>query len=207
MKKNLLAIACITVSVGLTACSDSGTSTSNTNDSSNASANNTAAGTTTDANNTTGSTSNAAKTPFSAQDSTFVMKAAMGGMMEVESGNVAQQNGMHDRVKAFATMMVNDHGKANNELMALASGRGVTLPTALPQDMQNHMEEMKKMKGKAFDKHYMGMMVNDHQKTIKDFETQANSGSDPDLKAWAAKTLPVLQMHRDSATAINSAIK
>ncbi|HUC82794.1 MAG TPA: DUF4142 domain-containing protein [Flavisolibacter sp.] len=206
MKKNLLAIACFSVAVAFTACSDSATSTSDAGDSTNASTNSTATESG-DANNTTGSTTATTKTPLSAQDSTFVMKAAMGGMMEVESGNVAQQNGNHDRVKSFATMMVNDHSKANSELMALVSGRGITLPTALPQDMQSHMEEMKKMKGAAFDKHYMGMMVNDHQKTITDFQSQANNGSDPELKAWAAKTLPVLQMHADSAKAINSAIK
>lgn len=207
MKKNLLAIACFSTAIVLTACSDSGTSTTTTGDSTNNTSSNTASGAN-DANTTTTGTNTAStKTPLSAQDSTFVMKAAMGGMMEVEAGNVAQQNGMHDRVKAYATMMVNDHNKANSELMALVSGRGMTLPTALPPDMQNHMEEMRKMKGKAFDKHYMGMMVNDHQKTVSDFETQANSGSDPELKAWAAKTLPTLQMHRDSATAINKVIK
>ena len=91
--------------------------------------------------------------------------------MEVEAGNLAQQNAASDRVKAFGTMMVNDHNKANSELMALASGRGATPPTALPADMQTHMEQMRKMTGKAFDKHYMSMMVNDHQKTIADFET------------------------------------
>ena len=61
------------------------------------------------------------------------------------------------------------------------------------------------MKGKSFDSHYMGMMVKDHQKTLTDFEKQSTGGSDADLKAWAAKTLPTLQMHRDSATAISKA--
>ncbi|HYC27314.1 MAG TPA: DUF4142 domain-containing protein, partial [Chitinophagaceae bacterium] len=172
-----------------------------TTDSSNA-ANNTGT------NNTNAATiSTANRLPLSAEDSTFVMKAAIGGLMEVEAGNLAQQNATNERIKAFGTMMVNDHTKANSELMALASGRGVTLPTTLPPDMIKHMEEMRKMKGKAFDNHYMGMMVNDHQKTIADFEKQANSGSDSELKAWAAKTLPALQMHRDSATTINKAIK
>lgn len=188
--------------IGFFACSDSGTDTT-TSDTTSTTTNNTAS----DNSNTSTTTSTANQTPLSMQDSTFVMKAAMGGMMEVEAGNVAQQNGMHERVKAFATMMINDHSKANSELMALASGRGMTVPTALPPDMQNHMEEMRKMKGKAFDNHYMNMMVNDHQKTISDFQAQANNGTDAELKAWAAKTLPVLQMHRDSATAINKALK
>ena len=209
MKKMNSLIAGIVISAALTACSDTGTSTTNAGDSTNTgtntSDNNASATTNTNTTSTTTSTGN--RMPLSAQDSTFVMKAAAGGLMEVEAGNVAQQTAMHDRVKAFGSMMVNDHTKANSELMALVAGRGMTVPTTLPPDMQQHMEELKKMKGKAFDNHYMNMMVNDHQKTIADFEKQANSGADAELKAWAQRTLPALQMHRDSATAINKAIK
>ena len=209
MKKTHLTIAGFVLLTGLAACSDSGTTpTSNPSDSGAHTSNNTATSTpATNENAGTANTTAANRLPLSTQDSTFVMKAAMGGMMEVEAGNVAQQNAANGRVKAFGTMMVNDHNKANSELMSMVSGRGATPPTALPADMQKHMEEMRKMTGKAFDKHYMSMMVNDHQKTIADFQKQANGGSDPELKAWAAKTLPVLLMHRDSATAINKAIK
>jgi putative membrane protein len=205
MKKMNLILAGTFLAIGFSACSDSGTSnTTTTTDSTSTTTatNNTATDT-----NTATTTSTAIRTPFDTQDSTFVMKAAMGGMMEVEAGNIAQQNASHDRVKAFGTMMVNDHGKANSELMALAAGRGITLPTALPPDMQKHMDEMRKMKGKAFDNHYMSMMVDDHKKDVALFEKQSTGGTDAELKAWAAKTLPVLQMHRDSATAINKAIK
>ena len=203
MKKMNLSLAGLFLLAGFTACNETGTDTSTTTnttttDSTNITTNTTG---TTD----TGSTSTATRTPFSTQDSTFVMKAAVGGMMEVEAGNIAQQNAASDRVKAFASMMVNDHSKANSELAALASGRGVTIPTALPADMQKHLDEMRKMKGKSFDSHYMGMMVKDHQKTLTDFEKQSTGGSDADLKAWAAKILPTLQMHRDSATAISKA--
>lgn len=146
---------------------------------------------------------NTEKTPLSAQDSTFVVKAATGGLMEVDAGNLAQQNAASDRVKTYATMMVNDHSKSNQELMSLASGRGITLPASLPADKQKHMEAMRNMKGKSFDSHYMSMMLTDHKKTVSDFEKQASAGADADLKAWAAKTLPTLKMHLDSAQAIS----
>jgi len=208
MKKINLLLAGLVLVTGFTACSNSNNSTENTATS--ADSNNLATNPSSPPGNNSGTTStgtNTSRMPLSPQDSTFVMKAALGGIMEVEAGNVAQQNGMHDRVKAFAMMMANDHSKSNSELMALVQGRGMNVPMTLPADMQKHMEEMRKMKGKAFDNHYMNMMVNDHQKTIAEFEKQANSGADAELKSWAQKTLPVLQMHRDSATAINQAVK
>lgn len=146
-------------------------------------------------------------TRLNAADSTFLMKAAAGGLMEVQAGQTAQQNGQSERVKSFGGMMVNDHSKANQELMSLASNKGLTPPSTLPPDKQRHVEEMKKMQGKAFDRHYMDMMVKDHKNDVAEFEKAAGNATDPDVKAFAAKTLPVLRMHRDSATAIHSALR
>lgn len=137
------------------------------------------------------------------EDSIFVMKAAEGGMMEVEAGNIALQSSSNDRVKTFATMMVNDHGKANSELMSLASKHGMILPTSLPADKQAHLDGMKKMQGKAFDKHYIAMMKNDHKNAIADFEKQVSAGADGQLKSFAEKTIPTLKLHRDSVTALS----
>jgi putative membrane protein len=146
-------------------------------------------------------------TALNAQDSSFAMKAAAGGMMEVEAGNASQQKAQNSRVKAYGAMMVKDHSAANQELMTILSGRGMQAPSALPQEHQNHLAALNKTNGAAFDKQYMSMMVSDHEKTIADFERQANAGTDAALKAFAAKNLPILRMHRDSAVAINNAIK
>jgi putative membrane protein len=152
-------------------------------------------------NNTSGTPTMSSAT-LTKEDSMFVMDAALGGLMEVESGNQAQQNASNPRVKNFGSMMVNDHGKANEELKNLVSGKGMTLPSALPEDLQKKMDEMKKMKGKTFDSHYMSMMDDDHKKTIDKFEKQANSGGDAQLKSWASSALPVLKKHLDSVQAI-----
>src|SRR5215217_83043 len=68
---------------------------------------------------------------MASQDRNFVMDAAMGGMMEVELGRVAAQQGASEAVKQFGQRMVDDHSAANTELMSLASSKGITLPTAL----------------------------------------------------------------------------
>ena len=142
-------------------------------------------------------------TPLTGKDSTFAMEAASGGMMEVEAGNIAQQNASNERVKAFAAMMVRDHSKANQELKALATSRGMMLPDSMMKKHRNHIQMMQKMSGKALDRHYMNMMVTDHREDVSKFENASKNAMDADLKAWAGKTLPVLMMHRDSATAIN----
>ena len=144
-------------------------------------------------------------TPLSKPDSMFVTEAALGSMMEVEAGNLAQQNASSQRVKDYGAMMVRDHGQANNELKSLVSSHGIMLPDSLPTAQRKHIESMRKMTGKAFDSHYVSMMKDDHRKDIAKFEKEANSGKDADIKNWASKTLPTLKMHRDSIEAISKA--
>ena len=141
-------------------------------------------------------------TPLTKNDSTFVLDAAVGGLMEVQAGQLAQQNAKSQRVKDFGGMMVTDHTKANDELRSYASGHGITLPHSLPADKQKHINSMRKMQGAAFDRHYLSMMVSDHQKVIAKFKKQSESADDAQLKTWATNTLPVLQKHLDSVQAI-----
>ena len=152
-------------------------------------------------------TPNYSSAKLNAADSTFVMKAAVGGMTEVQGGQTAQQSAQNDRVKNFGQMMVNDHSKANQQLQSLAAAKGLTLPADLPADKQKMLTQMKSTQGAAFDKHYMSMMVEDHQKDVADFEKQSNSASDPDVRSFASQTLPGLKIDLDSAKAINCAIK
>jgi putative membrane protein len=120
---------------------------------------------------------------LSAADKTFMMNAAKGGMMEVEMGKQAAQNAQNGDVKKFGNRMVTDHSKANNELMALAKEEGVTLSGG-------------KSPGKwKSDKDYMDDMVKDHQKDLAEFQKEAQSGTDPDLKAFAAKGAKMVSTH------------
>ena len=136
----------------------------------------------------------------------FALKAGAGGMMEVELGNLAQSNGQLARVKSFGAMMVKDHGAANKELMALSQQKAFNIPSTLPAEMQMHINELKALKGSEFDKKYMDMMVKDHKDDIDLFEEASKHSPDPDIKAFATKTLPTLKMHLDSAKAIHKVL-
>jgi putative membrane protein len=132
----------------------------------------------------------------------FATEAAGGGMMEVTLGQVAQQQAMSQRVKDFGGMMVTDHTKANNELKAIATAKSFTLPAGLPEKHQHHVDDLSKKQGKDFDNAYIKMMVNDHEDDIKAFEKAAKNSTDTTLRSFAARTLPTLRKHLDSARAI-----
>jgi len=137
---------------------------------------------------------------------TFLRKAAVGGIMEVEAAKIAQKNAKSQEVKDFAAKMFEDHTKANVELKELAVKKKVITPDALPADDQIHLDEMKKTTGSTFDKHYMGMMVTDHEKTVALFKEGAQN-RDTQLKTWATKTLAIIQQHDEMAKKIALGLK
>jgi putative membrane protein len=132
---------------------------------------------------------------LSAKDKSFMMKAAKGGMMEVEWGKLAAQHGQNPDVKKFGNRMVTDHSKANGELMGLAREEGVKLSS-------------EKAGGKwKSDKDYIDMMVKDHEKDLSEFQEEAKDGSDPDLKKFADKYSKVVKKHLDLAKETQSKLK
>lgn len=138
-------------------------------------------------------------------EAAFMNKAAIGGMMEVDLGKIAMKS-TNPKVKAFAEQMVTDHTKANNELKALAVKTKILLPEAYPADEKAHIDMMKSMTGAAFDKHYIDMMVTDHDKTIALFNTGAVS-QDKDVSSFAKNTLPVIKGHFEKAKTIQAGLK
>jgi putative membrane protein len=144
--------------------------------------------------------------PASSDPKDFMEQAAVGGIMEVEAGKVAQTQASSAAVKEFAALMVKDHTTANEELKGIAAKKSVTLPTSLPADKQQHLDAMKKMSGAEFDKHYIGMMVEDHGKTVSLFQA-GSKNSDQEASAFASKTLPIIEGHYTKAKEIQSSLK
>jgi putative membrane protein len=128
-------------------------------------------------------------------DMKFTMEAAMGGMEEVQLGQIAAQKGASDEVRQFGQHMVDDHTKANQDLMQVASGKSWTLPTGLDAKHQADVQRLSAMSGEAFDREYVKMMVKDHKKDVADFQKESTRGADADVKSFATRTLPTLQEH------------
>jgi putative membrane protein len=139
-------------------------------------------------------------------DVDFVIDAAKGGMAEVELGKLAQDKASSEDVKNFAKRMVDDHSKANDELQTLAKNKSITLPTDLDRKDKALKDRLAKLSGPSFDHSYMNAMIADHRKDVAEFKHEASAGKDPDVKAWAAKTLPTLEEHLKMAQDANKVV-
>jgi len=137
----------------------------------------------------------------------FATKAGAGSLMEIQLGELSQVSAENKRVRDFGAMVLKDHKEASESLNAIATAKHIIIPSTLPVKIQGHVNQMKNLKGAEFDKHYIDMMVKDHKEDIKLFEEASKNAKDAEIKAFAAKTLPVLKKHLDSATAIKKILK
>ncbi|MEP7314883.1 MAG: DUF4142 domain-containing protein [Pseudomonadota bacterium] len=128
-------------------------------------------------------------------DESFYEKAAQGSIAEVEQGKLAQEKGKSEAVKHFGMMMVKDHSAAGDRLKMIATKKGIELPTRSSVGQMATKTKLEVLSGETFDKSYVKGMVKDHKEDIEHFEQEANSGKDPEAKAFAAKTLPTLREH------------
>lgn len=201
--KQLLLIGALTTSsmVVLIACGGGNTNVSvnsNSNYNSNSNSNGSYVG------NAANSISNTASSLMTASPESFAKDAAQGGMAEVKLGQLAAKNAKDPELKKFGQMMVTDHGKANDELKALAAKKNYQLPTDIGSSNQSTYDKLSKLNGADFDKQYVDDMVDDHEADLKEFQRQADNGSDPDVKAFAAKGVTMIQKHLDAIKAIQA---
>lgn len=154
-----------------------------------------------------GSTAKAGEGAVAAADKAFVAKVAQGSMAEVEMGKLAADKAESADVKQFARRMVDDHGKASDELKGWASKNDVTLPSGPSAKHKADHDRLSKLNGAAFDRAYMTMMVADHNKDVAEFQRAAKTAKNADLKAWVEKTLPTLQEHQKMSREVSAKVR
>jgi putative membrane protein len=131
----------------------------------------------------------------SRMDAKFAQHAAKDGLMEVQLGRLAQSKAVVPLVKQHAQHMIEDHGKANEELKTLAAKKNISLPTSLDDMMQKKYDKLAKLSGNKFDKKYTKCMVHEHKKAIGLFKKESKHGDDPELVGWATGKIPTLKNH------------
>ncbi|HYC27988.1 MAG TPA: DUF4142 domain-containing protein, partial [Chitinophagaceae bacterium] len=140
-------------------------------------------------------------------DTIFLTDAASSSMMEIQLGQLAQQKSASEDVKRYGAMMVRDHTAATAELKTVAAKLNFTPPDSMLPKHSRHVGHLDGLSGTAFDRAYITMMVEAHKDDIDEFEDASKKAASADVRAFAAKQLPILTMHRDSATAIRKRVR
>ncbi len=142
---------------------------------------------------------------LSTTDTNFINQAAAGGTAEVQLGELAAKKGGTPAVRRFGQQMVRDHTPVNQQLTQLAQTKQLSPSTSLDAPHQQTYDTLNGLRGRAFDRKYLQGQSTDHQDQLTLFQTEAQSGTDPDVKAFAAQNVGVIQHHVDELQRLTSA--
>ena len=136
----------------------------------------------------------------------FLQKAAEVQQAEIALGRMATERARNPEVRQFGTQMTEDHQRASANIQQLASKEGIPLPTELTARHRDKKEEFARLSGVDFDRAYIGYMLRDHRKDLKEFERNVKAIKDHRLQQWAESTLPMLKQHLRQAQQIAAVI-
>jgi putative membrane protein len=143
---------------------------------------------------------------LSAGDRQFIMDAVRGSEREVELGDLAKEKAQNSAVREFGARMAQDHARAGQELKALAASKGIRVGDTKKTGQEPAILRLTKLSSAQFDKEYVSAMVLDHEKDVAKFRRMSQQLQDPDLKAWATKTLPTLEDHLKTVKGLQSKV-
>jgi putative membrane protein len=132
---------------------------------------------------------------WNSTDDKFLKMAAYGNHNEIEAGALDTSKATDRSVKEFGRMMIMDHMDAQDELKRIAKDKDEDIPSEADAAHKALMQQMSSMSGRAFDSMYIHSQVKDHKEVISLFQEEISKGKDQDLKDYANKYLPGIQMH------------
>lgn len=145
------------------------------------------------------------------EDQRFIDRAARDQMADIELAKLASERAQSQDVKGIAQTLVQDNQKANDELKQIAQKKGAKVPTEASRGAKREHDRLAKLSGTEFDREYVRYMLKDHDKDLKDFQKEAKSGKDADLKKFASDNVAIMEQHRkqmqDAQVKIGSASK
>ncbi len=136
----------------------------------------------------------------------FVQKVAMSDLYEVAAGKIAAEKGQSEAGKQFGQHMVEAHSQTTQELKGIVQAENikVDLPTELDSTHKQLIDELNAASAADFDKTYRKQQVKVHKQAVDLFESYAKKGDNAAVKQFAAKTLPVIEEHLETAKKLKS---
>ena len=140
-------------------------------------------------------------------DKKFARDAALDGMIAVQLGKLAAEKASRDDVKQFGQKLVEERTKVTDQLKEVAGQENVPIPDALDSKHQSRIDKLSKLSGEEFDKAFVKELLRDNDADVRDFNAEAQNGSNAKIKTFASNMLPTLQQQLESVKSLNKAEK
>ena len=135
-------------------------------------------------------------------DQLFLRHEATGSAYELAIAQLAQARSARDDVKSYAGLLVNDHEAYAAALRDLAQQKGVTLPPGPTSQGTAKRDSLAALHGAEFDRAFIREARRVNGSDMSGFRQEASRTTDPDIRAFVAKYLPMDEAHARAADAL-----
>jgi len=148
--------------------------------------------------------------PSALTDPQIAEIAAAANQIDIDAGRLAERKAHSKDVKAFAKLMVTDHSAVLKQAQQLLKKLKVkpeasAVSKALQSGAKANIAALKKLKGNAFDKHYVDHEVAFHQQLLDALDQTLIPGAkNAQLKALLEKVRPAIATHLEHAKKVQS---
>jgi putative membrane protein len=141
-------------------------------------------------------------------DQEFIDEALRANVAQIDLGRIAMAKARGKPVKELARKLVGDHQKMKDDLVRIARDKGAAIVEGTPEDAREDMQKLEELSTKKVDAAYVEIVDDDHEKLVELLREYAEEDDaderDPDLRAWAASTLPLAEDHVAHIEAVES---
>ena len=132
----------------------------------------------------------------------FVQLATISDNFEIESSRIALARSQHPQIREFAQRMIEHHTMISTEMRALPEAT-TRMPAALDDRHTNMLLTLRQQEDvDLLNRYYVQQQIEGHTEAVTVYETYANSGDVPALKAFAQRHLPMIREHLAAARAL-----
>lgn len=128
-------------------------------------------------------------------DATYLHHAVDSDSYEVASSQLALQRSRNRQIRAFAQMMINHHTRSAAELARIHGSARPTLGQPQSEPKSQMLEKLRTSGGKAFEENYVQGQIAAHEEALSLHRTYASTGGNAQLRAFAARTAPLVESH------------
>lgn len=140
---------------------------------------------------------------LSSTDKAFLLEAANARMVDWAHGNLATEKAASRKYQQYGKRLMHDQNKLMEEIKALAQAKNLTLPAEITEEKNEELNRMKSISGQTFERRFRRMIIKDHKRDIQFFKQTAESSSDPEIRDFAKRYLPLMEKHLELARGLN----
>ncbi len=139
---------------------------------------------------------------ISSEDKKFLLEMADARMMDWAEGNLAAEKGTNNKYQQYGRLMMRDQNKLMQEIKALAASKDIALSEVISEEKTEGLNRLKASSGETFERRFRRMIIKDHKRDIAEFK-RASQSTDPEIRDFAKRTLPMLEQHLQKARDLN----